>query len=61
MIMGFIENYFSEHSDETDKIVDVILKAINIDTPDSNILKRKQSVLRKTILFVTDEEIIDTI
>ena len=61
MIMGYVENFFSAYPNQTDKIIDIILKVINIDTPDSSILKRKQSLLRTCILNITDYEIIDTV
>ena len=52
---------FSSYPDQTDKIIDLILMVVNIDTPDSNILKRKQSLLRTSLIHVADYEIIDTI
>ena len=61
MIISYLEDYFALYSEQADKIVDIILKIVNISGEDEKQNRRKQDILRMTILHLTDFEIIDTV
>ena len=61
MIMTYIEDFYERYSDQADQMVTIILQVINIHQSDQKFTKRKQDILRKSLLFITNFEIIDTV
>jgi len=59
--MTYLEEFFNCYSDQADQVFDLILKIVNITDSDEKFNKKKQDILRKTILYITDFEVIDTI
>jgi len=59
--MVYIDDFFSRYSDQADQMIDIVPKIVNIIDPDPKFERKKREVLRKSLKFIENLEIIDTV
>ncbi|CAI2387425.1 unnamed protein product [Moneuplotes crassus] len=61
LIIKYNKQFFERHSDRADQMVEIILKIVNITDPNPRLWKRKKEFLRKSLVHLKNNEIVDSV